>query len=315
MLPIPLAHPSRTHSRWAVRLLACCLLATTSACGGGSGEPSAAITAQVLNPAMQTRSFFTASDGVRIAYRVDGPADKPVLVLSNSIATTLQMWDANIPELTRHFRVVRFDTRGHGASDAPPSPYALERFGRDVTELMDHLGIPRAHFLGLSLGGYIGQWLGIHAPQRIDRLVLSNTAAYLGPRETWDPLIAQALAAPDLKGFAETFVRGWFPASWVEARLPAVDDFRAMVVSTTQQGLAGSWVIVRDTDYRQENAHISRPTLVIGGRFDGITTAAHSEQIASTVPGAQLVILPTVHLPNIEAPREYLDVVVRFLQP
>src|SRR5689334_23793718 len=141
------------------------------------------------------RSFVTTGDGRRIAYRLDGPADRPVLVLSNSIGTTLNMWDGQITELSQYFRVLRYDTRGHGTSDAPAGPYSMDRLGRDVLELLDALGIDRAHFLGLSLGGLIGQWLGIHAPDRIDRLVLANTSAHLGPPEHFDARIAEVSQA------------------------------------------------------------------------------------------------------------------------
>src|SRR5687767_2891817 len=129
-------------------------------------------------------------DGARLAYRIEGDSRRPVLIVSNSIATDLSMWDDNVGAFLEHFRVLRFDTRGHGGSSAPAGAYSLDRLGADVLELMGRLEIERAHFLGLSLGGFIGQWLGVHAPQRIDRLVLSNTAAQLGPRAYFDQQIA-----------------------------------------------------------------------------------------------------------------------------
>ena len=121
---------------------------------------------------MKDLSIFTTGDGCRIAYRFDGPANKPVLVLSNSIGTTLNMWDMQIQDLSEHFRVLRYDTRGHGASGVPAGAYSMDRLGRDVIELLEALNISRVHFCGLSLGGMVGQWLGIHAPDRIDRLTL-----------------------------------------------------------------------------------------------------------------------------------------------
>src|SRR5579859_6125280 len=130
---------------------------------------------------MNDTTFITTGDGYRLAYRLDGAETQPVLVLSNSIGTTLHMWDGQIDALTQHFRVLRYDARGHGQSDAPAGAYSMDRLGRDVIELLDALGIERAHFLGLSLGGLVGQWLGIHAPERIDQLILSNTSARLGP--------------------------------------------------------------------------------------------------------------------------------------
>ena len=111
--------------------------------------------------------FFTTGDGTRIAYKLDGPEEKPVLVLSNSIATNMHMWDDQVKEFAKSYRVLRFDTRGHGASSVPDGPYSVERMGRDVIELLDFLKFEKVSFLGLSLGGIIGQWLGVHAPERV----------------------------------------------------------------------------------------------------------------------------------------------------
>ena len=257
-----------------------------------------------------TMSFFTTGDGFKIAYRVDGQPDRPALILSNSIGTTLHMWDPQIPELSKNFRVVRYDFRGHGASDVPPGAYSDGRLGRDVLELMDYLGIERAHFLGLSLGGFVGQWLGVHAPERINRLILSNTAAHLGGR---DEAIAAVLAAPDMKEIAESFIENWFPKAMVEENGPVVRDFREMLLNTSRQGLAGCLAAVRDADMRRTIALIPNPTLVIAGQFDTVTSADLGEEIANTIPGAHLKILPAVHLSNIEFPEEFVNEVIAFL--
>lgn len=262
---------------------------------------------------MANLSFFTSGDGVRIAYRFDGAAGLPVLVLSNSIGTSLHMWDDQIPALSRAFRVLRYDMRGHGASGVPPGAYSQDRLGRDVIELLDGLGLGRVHFLGLSLGGMVGQWLGVHAPQRIDRLVLANTSAYLGPAPQWDERIAATLQAPDMTDTAEMFLANWFPASMLRAGGPVIDAFRAMLLATDRQGLAGAFAAVRDMDLRRPIALITRPTLVIAGRDDTVTAASHGEFIAAAVPGAQLRVLPAVHLSNIERPAEFLDAVLTFL--
>lgn len=258
-------------------------------------------------------SFFTTGDNTRLAYRLDGPADKPVLVLSNSIGTDLHMWDAQIPELAKRFRVLRYDMRGHGASDVPSGAYSIDRSGRDVIELLDSLDVERAHFLGLSLGGYVGQWLGIHTPERIDRLILSNTAAYLGPAEQWDEAIAAVLEAEDMKETAERFLLNWFPPQMLEAESSVVDRFRNMLLATDKQGLAGSWAIVRDTDMRRTISLISRPTLIIAGEHDPVTTLEHSELMAETILKADLVVLPVMHMTNVQSPTEFLRTVVTFL--
>jgi 3-oxoadipate enol-lactonase len=261
----------------------------------------------------QTPTSFTTGDGVRIAYRFDGDQDKPVLLLSNSIGTDLHMWDGQVPALAEHFRLLRYDARGHGASDAPAGPYSLDRLGRDVVELLDALGLQRVHVLGLSLGGFVAQWLGIHVPERVDRLVLSNTAAYLGPPQVFDGLIAELLAAPDMQVAAETFLHNWFPADMRHGGNEVVEDFRRTLLATPREGVAGSWAAVRDADLRRTAALIANPTLVIVGEHDTVTSATHGKEVAAAIPGAELVILPTVHRANVERPTEFVDAVVGFL--
>jgi 3-oxoadipate enol-lactonase len=236
---------------------------------------------------MDNFAYLTTTDGTRIAYRLDGSDDQLVVVLSNSIGTTLRMWDGQIPALSRHFRVLRYDARGHGASSVPAGPYPIARLGQDVLELMNALGMERAHFLGLSLGGIVGQWLGAHAPTRINRLVLSNTAPWLGPADQWDAPIAAVLQADDMTVTAETFLRNWFPAVMLEAPDPVVEKFRAMLLTTNRRGLAGSWGAVQEADMRQDIARITRPTLVIAGEYDTVTAASYSVQMAKTIPGAR----------------------------
>ena len=257
---------------------------------------------------------FTTGDGTRIAYRLDGPEDRPVLVLSNSIATTFHMWDGQVPELARSFRVLRYDFRGHGGSDAPAGAYSLDRLGRDVLELLDFLGLARVHFLGLSLGGFVGQWLGIHAPERIERLILSNTSPHLGPASYFDEQIRNVLSADDLSATAEMFMRNWFPASMLAGRNETVEEFHAAILAMSPQGLAGCFAAVRDADLRRPISLITAPTLVIGGEDDKVTLASHSEAIAATIPGAELLLLPGVHLLNVERPAEFIEAVLGFLR-
>jgi 3-oxoadipate enol-lactonase len=258
--------------------------------------------------------FITTGDNVRIAYRFDGAEHLPVLILSNSIATTYHMWDGEVDALSQHFRVLRYDMRGHGESSVPMGAYSLDRLGRDVVEMMDALGIRRAHFLGLSLGGFIGQWLGVHAPERIDRLILSNTAAMLGPASVIDARIASVLAAKDMRETAEGFLANWFPARMIEAGGPVIDRFRSMLLSINRDGLAGLLAAVRDADLRHVIRLIEAPTLVIAGRDDTVTSAQHGADIAAAIPGARLLTLPTVHLSNVECPHEYVDAVLHFLR-
>ncbi|GLS05223.1 3-oxoadipate enol-lactonase [Chitiniphilus shinanonensis] len=263
---------------------------------------------------MENRSFFTTGDGCKIAYRFDGPADKPVLMLANSIATTLEMWDAQIASLTRYFRVLRYDMRGHGQSAAPAGAYSLDRLGRDVVELLDAVGIEQVHFCGLSLGGMVGQWLGIYAADRVDRLILCNTSPYLSPAGYFDEMIRELARTKDMVGMADMFIGNWFPASMRENRRDVVDGFHKMVQTISPQGLAGSFAAVRDMDLRRTGALIERPTLIIAGQYDTVTLASHSDQIATAIHGSKLVVLPAVHLSNVEFPEEFVGEVLTFLR-
>lgn len=258
--------------------------------------------------------YITTGDHVRIAYRFDGAKHLPVLILSNSIGTSYHMWDGEVDVLSQHFRVLRYDARGHGESGVPAGAYSLDRLGRDVLEMMDALGIQRAHFLGLSLGGFVGQWLGIHAPQRIDRLILSNTAAQLGPASVFDERIAAVRAASDMRETAEGFLANWFPKHMLDAGGPVIDKFRAMLLATDREGLAGLFAAVRDADLRRTIRLIEAPTLVIAGCDDTVTSAQHGADIAAAIPGARLLTLPTVHLSNVESRQAYLNAVLHFLR-
>jgi len=264
--------------------------------------------------AANEESYFVAGDGCRIFYRFDGSHEKPVLVLSNSIATTLQMWDGQVEELSKYFRILRYDLRGHGGTSVPVGSYSIDRLGRDVLELLDALDIKRAHFCGLSLGGMIGQWLGVHVPERIDRLILCNTSAYLSPASYFDANIASVLAASDMSQTTEMFLHNWFPAEWLDRENPSIRPFRAALLALDPRGLAGCYAAVRDLDMRRTVALIQSPTLIIGGSYDTVTLPAHSEHIATTIPDAKLLLLPCVHLSNVEYPSEFLQAVLEFLR-
>lgn len=266
-----------------------------------------------MNAETTLSASFNTGDGARINYRLDGPAGAPLLVLSNSIATTLHMWDDNIAALARHFRILRYDARGHGRSDAPHHPYSLDRLGRDVLELLDALDLPRVHFIGLSLGGFVGQWLAIHAPERIDRLVLANTSSYLGASGQWDAQIAAVLDDAAMEKTAATFLGNWFPQRLLDASTASVESIRAALLSLDRHGIAGSLAAVRDADLRRTIALIGAETLVIAGRFDTVTRPEHGELIARTIPGAKLELLPVVHMANVEMPEQFGERVVTFL--
>ncbi|WP_027133242.1 alpha/beta fold hydrolase [Geminicoccus roseus] len=262
---------------------------------------------------MTQTAAIRAGDGCPIAYRWDGEVGRPVLLLSNSIATDHRMWDGAVGALSRSHRILRYDTRGHGGAGAPAGAYSLDRLGRDVLELLDALEVAQVDFCGLSLGGMVGQWLGIHAPERIDRLILANTSPFLEPAAPWDALIAGLATKPNMAAMADMFIGNWFPPDFVAAQPRVVAQFREMILATPPHGLAGCFAAVRDMDLRRTNALIPRPTLVLGGTRDRVTLPAHSEQIAQAIPGARLALLPGVHLLNVELPDAFLDAVTGFL--
>jgi len=258
-------------------------------------------------------SFVTVSDGRRIAYRLDGKATKQVLVLSNSIGTSMHMWDNIVKPLTEHFYLLRYDIRGHGASDAPDEEYTMGRLGQDVIDLLDHLGFKRVHFLGLSFGGIVGQWLGVHAAARLNHLILSNTTPYIGPPEWWNELIVSVQTQGDVTNLADMFLNNWFSPELLSSAPEVIEPFRRDLLAMSPQGFIGSFAAHRDTDMRQLLSSIKVPTLVIIGADDPVTLPSHGKLIARTIPGAELVTLPVKHLSNIEQPGKFVELVTAFL--
>jgi len=212
---------------------------------------------------MTQQGFATMADGCRIAWRIDGPADAPVLVLSNSLGTAMAMWDSQIAAFAPRFRVLRYDARGHGASSVTPGDYGLDRLGRDVIGLLDALDIARAHFCGLSLGGMTGQWLGVFAPQRVERLVLANTSPYMGPPESWQQRM-DLVRREGMAAIAEAVLERWFTPAFRQTYPEAIVLTRQLLLDTDPAGYAGCCAAIRDMDMRPLAKLIAAPTLVIG---------------------------------------------------
>ncbi|WP_165672218.1 3-oxoadipate enol-lactonase [Metapseudomonas otitidis] len=248
-------------------------------------------------------------------YLLEGPAGAPVLVLSNSLGTDLHMWDAQVPAFTRHFRVLRYDTRGHGQSLVSEGPYRIEQLGRDVLALLDALDIPKAHFCGLSMGGLIGQWLAINAPERIQRLVLCNTAARIGTPEVWNPRIDVVLAggAQAMADLRDASISRWFTPDFAEAQPEKVEAIVGMLARTSPQGYAANCAAVRDADFREQLAVIQAPTLVVCGSGDPVTTPEHGRFMQAHIAGAELVEFPAAHLSNVQAGEAFSQRVLVFL--
>lgn len=248
-------------------------------------------------------------------YRLDGPQGAPVLVLSNSLGTDLGMWDAQIPAFTEHFQVLRYDTRGHGQSLVSEGPYSIEQLGRDVLALMDALHIERAHFCGLSMGGLIGQWLGIHAGERLNKLVVCNTAAKIGEPSVWNPRIEMVLrdGPAAMAGLRDASIARWFTADYAQAHPEQVKRITDMLAATSPQGYAANCAAVRDADFRDQLAAIKVPTLVIAGTEDAVTPPSGSHFIQEQVAGAQYAEFHAAHLSNVQAGDAFSQRVLAFL--
>jgi 3-oxoadipate enol-lactonase len=256
---------------------------------------------------------FAETGDLRIHHRFDGPADAPVLVLSSSLGADLSAWDPQVPELSRRYRVLRYDSRGHGQTAAAPGPCTIARLAGDVVALLDALGIVRASFCGLSIGGQVGVFLGAHAGDRLDRLVLCNTGAHIGDLATWNARI-EAVRGRGVGSITGALMERWFTAGFRERAPDVVARTRAMVESTPREGYAASSEAVRDADLHADLPAIEAPTLVIAGRHDPSTTPAQGRELAAAIRGARYVELDAAHLSNIEAADAFTAAVLQFLE-
>jgi 3-oxoadipate enol-lactonase len=253
------------------------------------------------------------TNGVRLHYRIEGPEDAQVVVLSNSLGTALGMWDAQLGTLTRRYRVLRYDSRGHGASEAPAGPYTIAMLADDVIGLLDGLGIERVHFCGLSLGGLVGQMLGARHGERLRSLTLCATACRLPPRELWDERI-RLVSEEGMTPVADVVIERWFTPAFRAEPSIVVDRLWQMLLDTPPQGYAASCAALRDADLCAALGDIRVPTLVIAGGKDPVTPPARAEELAERIAGAQLeVIGDAAHLLNIEQDIAFDAALIAFL--
>lgn len=250
--------------------------------------------------------------GAMLNVRCDGDRSRPAVVLSNSLGTDLSMWDAQVAVLATRFHVVRYDTRGHGASSAPRGPYTIEQLGGDVLGLLDHFDIERAHFVGLSMGGVIGQWLGAHAPGRLGKLVLANTASKIGTRAGWLARAA-AVRAEGMKEIAAGSPARWFTPGFVARQPVVVGTMQKTVRGLDPEGYAACCEALAMADLTEDVRGIGVSTLVIAGAEDPVTTVADAQALAAAIRGATMACLPASHLSNVEAPDRFTDAVASFL--
>lgn len=252
-------------------------------------------------------------DDITLHYETQGSPSLPCLVLSNSLGTDLHMWDPQVSELARFFHVLRYDARGHGRSAAGSAPVDIARLGRDVLGLLDHLGIERAHFCGISMGGLTGQWLGIHAPQRIGRLALANTAARIGSREGWTERAALVRRA-GMDGVAAGAAARWFTQAFIDQQPLVVGRMIEQLRAQSPQGYAACCDALAQCDLRAGVEAIDSPTLLIAGAHDPVTTVADAQWLAGRLARSEVAILPASHLSNIEAAEQFSTALLRFLR-
>jgi 3-oxoadipate enol-lactonase len=254
-------------------------------------------------------------NGITMNYALEGPESAPAVTLSHSLATDLSMWDPQMEALTSKYRVLRYDTRGHGGTDAPDGPYTLEQLAEDVRALLHTVGIERTHFVGLSMGGMIGQVLALSHSQMLRSLVLCDTSSRVPPE--MKPVWAERIATTRAKGMephVETTIERWFTAPFREQQSAAVNPVRAMIRATSAEGYMGCCSAIQSLDLTERLAQISLPTLIIVGEEDMGTPVAASQVIQEQIQDSQLEILKSAaHLSNMEQPEAFNQALLAFL--
>jgi 3-oxoadipate enol-lactonase len=255
---------------------------------------------------------FAPVEGGQLHYQFDGKPELPVVVLSNSLGADLTMWDAQAPAFTQKFRVLRYDSRGHGASTISIGPYQIDMLGKDVIRLVDHLGITAFSFCGLSVGGMVGQWLALHESSRLVKLVLCNTAAHIGTAEKWNERI-QAVRKGGVRSISRATLERWFTPSFHKQKPDTVDRIRRILEATSSESYIAAAEAIRDADFRNEISRIRTKTLVIAGTQDTSTPPEGGRFLAERISGSQYVEFDTAHLSNVEWPQRFSEEVLKFL--
>ncbi len=245
-------------------------------------------------------------------YEIHGPYGAPAVVFAHSLGASLAMWEPQVPALSRDFQVVRYDARGHGRSAAPQGPYRIEDLGRDVLELLEVLKIKRPHFCGISMGGLIALWLGIHAGEKLAKIAICNSAARIGTLEAWDRRIAMVRSG-GMEAIAPALMDRWFTPRFRQREPRMMESIRAGILSTPVEGYLACCAAVRDADLREQAAQVRNQTLVICGASDSVTPPAEAMLLAGKIPGARYSELNGAHLSNIEAAPEFNETLLRFL--
>jgi 3-oxoadipate enol-lactonase len=255
------------------------------------------------------------ANGININYQVDGPEGAPWIVLSNSLATNLAMWDQQAADLKAEYRVLRYDQRGHGGTDAPAGRYTFEQLIADALALMDGLGIKKAHFGGLSMGGATALGFAQKHPDRLDRIIVCDTPCQSTPTSSqqWEERIVVA-QKQGIEALVEPTIARWFPPAVIEAKAPHVDKVRQMIRTTPVNGFIGCAAALANHDYASAVATVTRPVLFMAGEKDSVTPTA-MRKLAAALPGSRYVELPGAgHISNMDQPEGFTWAIADFLK-
>ena len=253
------------------------------------------------------------SAGATISYSVEGPATAPVLLFINSIGTTRQLWSRQVAALADRYRVIAYDTRGHGRSSVPEGAYTIAQLSADALAILDAERVGAAHVCGISLGGITALWLGVHAPDRVRTLTAANTAARIASTQFWTERIA-FVKEKGMATLAEVTMLRWFTDAFRARDPQTVEQFRSMLASCAPTGYLGCCAALRDEDLRESISAIQRPVLTIGGRVDAATPPEGVEFIHQRIAGSKLVMLDAAHLTNVEEHQQFTSAVLMFLE-
>ncbi len=253
------------------------------------------------------------ANGVRQHYTIEGPPDASLVAFSNSLGTNTRMWDPQIPTLRTRYRVLRYDSRGHGDSSSPAGPYTIAQLAADFMALLDALGMSHCCFCGLSMGGMIGLWLAVNYPSRVKALVVANSAARIGTADTWNRRIAE-VQEDGMHSVARNVIARWFTSGFRAQHPDTVASLQEMLETTDPRGYTACCGAIRDMDQRAAISTVAVPTLIISGASDPVTPPSEGEALAASIVGAKHVKLPAAHLSNVECPKEFNSALLSFFK-
>lgn len=257
--------------------------------------------------------YLEADDGGKLFVAQSGDSNAPTLILSTPLGGDIGMWDDMIAHLPEGLRIIRYDSRGLGRSSTPRKAFDIERLGRDVIAIMDQLGIERAFFCGVSLGGLTGIWLGAQHGSRFEGLILANTAASFPPPLMWQKRAEEALDKGML-GLIEPTLQRWFTPAFCASNDPRLQNIAAMIGRTDQRGYAACCQVLETTRLEPMLPAIDKPTLILVGSQDPSTPPVRGDELAEAIPGSKVVTLEASHVPSVELPDQFAAAVTRFLR-